>query len=139
MVFTGILEAACTDDELAVLISHGLAHCVARDVEERLSDDTLMKTIMICGIPYAFLFLWKPLLYPIPVIGLMIQQMMIRFRKRESEADYIGMLLASEAGFDSDAAAPTWTKLKRLKNKIPKTYMECPPVSIHSSIRPFSA
>ena len=43
-VFSGAFDVATTDDELAVIIAHEIAHVTARHVHELLSQEMLMRT-----------------------------------------------------------------------------------------------
>jgi predicted Zn-dependent protease len=113
-VFSGALDVATTDDELAVILAHEIAHVTARHVHELLSQQMLVEG---GGIGLAVATGYGSLtqaavstLYSLGsgMIGLNFN------RAKESEADYIGLIYMARAGFDPRAAISLWEKIDRL-------------------------
>jgi predicted Zn-dependent protease len=99
-VLTGLFQYAKDEDELAAVLSHEMAHNLARHAGEKVSSTILiqiMARVLLMIDPSGVLFyLFLPaasLLHELP-----------HSRETEIEADHIGVYLASEACFDPRAA-----------------------------------
>ena len=104
----GIIE---NEDELAAALGHEIAHNIAgHDLEPHCIDKLDMNIhqplllLALTGIfyPPARVFALPGMLSALVSIGLS--------KIREREADYISLLLMTEAGFDSTGAVSLWTK-----------------------------
>ncbi|MGQ9602656.1 MAG: M48 family metallopeptidase [bacterium] len=116
-VYTGILKIANTDAQLATVMSHEIAHAIARHGAERMSqllmlqlggialDEALKtkseRTIQLAQIAYGA---GTGLLYLLPYS-----------RKHESEADRIGLILMAKANYNPAAAIEFW---ERMQNEV---------------------
>jgi predicted Zn-dependent protease len=111
-VYTGLLNLAASDDEVAIVIGHEIAHVTARHGAERMSQGILVAAgglvldyqtqgrrnhdLMLAG------------------YGLLSTGGMLAFsRSHESEADYIGIRYAARAGYDPRAAVTFWQKMEQ--------------------------
>lgn len=111
-VYTGLLNLAASDDEVAIVIGHEIAHVTARHGAERMSQGILVAAgglvldhqtqgrknhdLMLAG------------------YGLLSTGGMLAFsRSHESEADYIGIRYAARAGYDPRAAVTFWQKMEK--------------------------
>ena len=106
-VFTGILKVAENDDQLAAILGHEIAHQIARHAAEKLSFYKVLFWLkflaaMLIGDSASFLF--NPLLLQ---LGLQLPFS----RKCEVEADYIGLLLMSQACFDPRQSILFWQRM----------------------------
>ena len=113
VVYEGILPVARTDDELATVIAHEVAHAVAKHSNERLSQAMLRQyggqalgqilsgssagTQVIGNILYN---VGGKLIFELPYS-----------RKQEYEADQIGLYLMALAGYDYHNAPNLWVKM----------------------------
>jgi predicted Zn-dependent protease len=113
-VYTGILKIANTDAHLATVMSHEIAHAIARHGAERMSQLLLVelggialeealktkgeRTIELAQIAYGA---GAGLLYVLPYS-----------RVHESEADHIGLILMAKAGYNPSAAIEFWGKMQ---------------------------
>lgn len=113
VVYEGILPVARTDDELATVIAHEVAHAVAKHSNERLSQAILRQyggqalgqilsgssagTQVIGNILYN---VGGKLIFELPYS-----------RKQEYEADQIGLYLMALAGYDYHNAPNLWVKM----------------------------
>lgn len=111
-VYTGLLNLAASDDEVAIVIGHEIAHVTARHGAERMSQGILVAAgglvldhqtqgrknhdLMLAG--YGLLSTGGMLAYS---------------RSHESEADYIGIRYAARAGYDPRAAVSFWQKMEK--------------------------
>lgn len=96
-----------------------MAHVIARHAAEGLSGSVLSYLLLgpfLPIVPAALLIQELALLVVIP-LGICVSIAMALSRDRESEADYIGMLLTTEAGFHPQGAVTFFRKLKALDEK----------------------
>lgn len=111
-VYTGLLiRLELTDDEFAHIMGHEIAHALANHTAERMSR--AMATNM--GIAVVGATSRTP---EITATGAALAARLAlelpNSRTAESEADKIGMELATLAGFDPDAAVTLWQKMGSL-------------------------
>ena len=115
VVYDSLLKLVSSDDELAVVLGHEVAHAVAKHSNERMSQQVLE------GLGGAALGAGlaaggkskSTQAIAAGVFGLGAQYgVMLPFsRKHESEADYMGLVLMTMAGYNPDAAIPFWKKM----------------------------
>lgn len=114
-VFTGLFKIAKTDDEIASVIAHEIAHVTAKHVHEKLSQEMTVNTIGaigaigmgVAGTPGITAMALES------AYGLTTGVGALAFdRKKEKEADYIGLMYMARAGYDPQAAI---TVLERLE------------------------
>jgi predicted Zn-dependent protease len=107
VVFTGLLQLATTDDELATVMGHEIAHALAHHASERLArEGVLDKAKEMAG----------------RILGQKVVALLggaagklysLSFsRRQESEADHIGLFLMTFAGYDPDQAITFWQKME---------------------------
>lgn len=115
VVYTGILKLVDSDDELAVIMGHEIAHAIARHGNERMSKSMVAQGLgntlgAVMGGPNAStgnqLFLQA---YGIgSTLGILSFS-----RKHETESDKIGLVFAKMAGYDPNKAITFWTKMSQ--------------------------
>lgn len=113
VVYEGLMKIVASDDELAVVVGHEVAHAVAKHSNERMSQQIMAQ--------YGAAVLGQAISKQTQAIqqvagsvyGLGAQYgVMLPFsRKHESEADYMGLILMTIAGYNADAAIPFWQKM----------------------------
>ncbi|MDP3070419.1 MAG: M48 family metallopeptidase [Opitutaceae bacterium] len=106
-VYTGLYKVAKTDDEVAAVIAHEIAHVTAKHVHERLSRDLAVRTVgavgMIGGAVAGAPGLTIDMLGA--AYGLSTELGGFAYdRRAEKEADYIGLMYMARAGYDPRAA-----------------------------------
>jgi predicted Zn-dependent protease len=114
-VYTGILELASSDAEVATVMAHEIAHAIARHGGERMSEMIAVqlgaiaveeamrtKTEETKEIARAAYGVGAGLLYILPYS-----------RTHESEADYMGLMYMAQAGYDPGGAVSFWEKMQR--------------------------
>lgn len=106
-VFTGLFKIAKTDDELASVIAHEIAHVTAKHVHEKLSRELAVDTVgtvgAIGGLAGGASGLTMSALSQ--VYGLTTGISGFAFdRAKEKEADYIGLMYMARAGYDPQAS-----------------------------------
>lgn len=113
VVYEGLMKLVSSDDELAVVLGHEVAHAVAKHSNERISQQMLTQ--------YGAQLLGQSLSGKSQMIqtvtntvyGIGSQYgMTLPFsRKHETEADYMGLILMSMAGYNPDKAVTFWQKM----------------------------
>ena len=129
VVYEGIMKLMSSDDELAVVIGHEVAHAVAKHSNERMSQQILAE--------YGYAVLGGALSgqsaavqsVASQVYGLGAQYgMTLPFsRKHESEADYMGLILMTIAGYNPDVAVTFWQKMSSGNQQAPPEFMSTHP------------
>ncbi len=104
-VFTGILPIANTSDKLSAVLSHEIAHVVARHHAE---GQSLQVGLAVLASAINF-FINPPEFLTNMIIQLGLD--LPHSRMRESEADEIGLYLMSKACFDPHGATQYWQSM----------------------------
>ena len=116
VVYEGLLSVAQTEDELAVVLGHEIAHAVAKHSNERVSQQ--MMTQYGAAIISAALSKKSAAVQNVATsvfgLGAQVGLMLPYSRKHEYEADYMGVVFMELAGYDSTAAIGFWTKMAGL-------------------------
>lgn len=109
-IYTGLIKLVSSDDELAAVIGHEIAHVTARHGAERMSQGILAAAGGVVLDASTKNSNNKELL--MASYGLLAGGGMLAFsRAHESEADYIGIRYAAKAGYDPRAAITFWQKM----------------------------
>jgi predicted Zn-dependent protease len=112
-VYSGILELASTDDEIATVMAHEIAHAIARHGAERMSQ---MLVVQLGGIVLEEAIKkegektreFARVAYG---AGVGLAYILPYSRTHESEADYMGLIYMAQAGYDPRAAVSFWRKM----------------------------
>lgn len=114
-VYTGLLNLATTDSELATVMAHEVAHVLARHGAERMSTQLAIQTGTQIGM--ATISFEDPtvasVFYQAFGVGTQVGVMLPFSRHMEEEADRIGIILMVKAGYDPYAALNFWNKMKQ--------------------------
>jgi predicted Zn-dependent protease len=106
-VFSGLFKIARNDDQLASVIAHEIAHVTAKHVHEKLSQEMAVSTIgavgMIGGMAGGASLLTVDALSQ--AYGITTTMGGLAFdRRKEKEADYIGLMYMARAGYNPEEA-----------------------------------
>jgi metalloendopeptidase OMA1, mitochondrial len=101
-VNTGLFKVVKTEDQLAAVMGHEVAHVTARHPEERVSREALV------GTGAAVLGSAAPDLANIAGAAATLGLILPFSREQESEADVIGLQYMARAGYDPRAAVEVW-------------------------------
>lgn len=115
IVYTGILELVENDSQLATIISHEIAHALARHGAERMSMGLVAQSVQVIGNQVV------KSKYPQhqstfnKVYGVASQYGLILpySRLHEYEADHIGIELMYKAGYDIKEASKFWQNMQK--------------------------
>lgn len=112
VVYTGLLPVTQTEDALAVVLGHEIAHVLARHSDERLSQQVALQYGgAIAGGLLGDSQVMQQLGTTVFGLGVQYGVMMPYARKHEYEADEIGLILMAIAGYDPHVAVPFWTRM----------------------------
>ncbi len=119
VVYTGILKAAKNDDQLATVISHEIAHALARHGAERMSSSMVQQGLGVVG--NIALGVTAPqyqnLFNQTYGVGTQLGVMLPYGRMQETEADEIGIYLMSQAGYNVNEALKFWENMSEGKKE----------------------
>lgn len=111
-VHTGLLKVATTQDQLATVIGHEIAHVLADHGNERMSTafvaDSSLKIVESLSGPASATRSQSMALLG---LGAQVGVLLPFSRAQESEADLLGLDLMASAGFDPRASVPLWENM----------------------------
>lgn len=129
VVYTGILPYTKDKNGLAVVVSHEIAHAVARHGNERMSQELLAQygsavlseaiknkpeqTRTIFGSAYG--------------LGAQFGVMLPFSREHELEADKLGLIFMAMAGYDPQTAIAFWERMASMGGQKPPEFMSTHP------------
>jgi predicted Zn-dependent protease len=115
-IHTGLVEAAETEDELASVIAHELAHLSQRHYAAQIDEQRRNRPFMLAALLGSILVAAADAQGGTAAITSTVaaaQQASLAFsRQNEREADYIGMQTLSASGFDPRAMASMFSRLQ---------------------------
>jgi len=130
-VYTGIFPIAKNEAGLAAIMGHEVVHALARHGGERMSQNVLAQvgmqaaniTLAVVGV--------DPILSQGAMTALGVgtnMGILLPFsRAHESEADYIGLLLAAQAGYDPREAVRVWERMEQVTKGQPPEFLSTHP------------
>jgi len=126
-MYTGLItKLNATDDEIAAVMGHEIAHALREHARERMSRQMgTQATIGIVGALFGIGQLGQGLANTVADVTLNLPNS----RLHETESDRIGVELAARAGFDPRAAVSLWEKMSKVGsgNQPPKWLSTHPP------------
>jgi predicted Zn-dependent protease len=114
VVYTGLLPITQNEAGLAVVLGHEISHAIARHGNERMSQSLIAQGIEIAG---ATALDRDPKMQNIFLqsFGVGGGLGMLAFSRRdEYEADELGLMFMSMAGYDPRAAIPFWQRMEKM-------------------------
>lgn len=114
-VYTGLIRKLnLTDDEIAMVVGHEIAHALREHGRERISQAAAQNVLTSAALgamqsreaQVKMAAQFAEILYNLP-----------NSRNAETEADKIGLELAARAGFDPQASVSVWEKMSQAKEQ----------------------
>jgi predicted Zn-dependent protease len=113
-VYSGILKVTQDEEGLATVVSHEIAHAVARHGAERVSQglltelggQVLEQAVATQGA------VTQQIVVSAYGIGTTVGVMLPYSRRQELEADYLGLIYMARAGYDPRAAIAFWKRFR---------------------------
>ncbi|HMC65961.1 MAG TPA: M48 family metallopeptidase [Gemmataceae bacterium] len=113
-VFTGLLPVAESDDQLAVVLGHEIAHALAHHASERIARQQMIRQAadVAAGSMGGMDERRRRELIGLLSAGAQVGSMAYD-RQQESEADHIGVFLMTFAGYEPDQAVVFWERMQQ--------------------------
>ena len=132
-VYTGILDITKNKHGLAVVMGHEIAHAVAKHSIERASRALVLNV----GTTALDIFTGGAIQRTQRATGIDVAGMLRHFgidnpfgRKQEAEADYLGLIFSSLAGYDIRESVNIWKRMQKAhKGQEPPEWMSTHPSS----------
>jgi len=133
MVYSGLIEKLnATDDELAAVIGHEIAHALREHGRERMSQAYVQQF----GLQALAAMLSKGTSAAVGNASMQAASMgsqlffaLPNSREQERESDKIGLELAARAGYNPDAAVTLWQKMEAQNSAKPPEFLSTHPAS----------
>jgi predicted Zn-dependent protease len=128
-VYTGLLDVAENQDQLATVIGHEVAHVLANHSNERVSTSTLTQTGLQLGQIAAGggNSATQKTLFGLLGLGAQVGIALPFGRTQESEADLLGLDLMAKAGFDPRQSVYLWENMGKAGGQKPPEFMSTHP------------
>ena len=124
-VYTGLFDQLqLTDDEFAQIMGHEISHAPANHTAERMSR-AMATTLGVAMIGAASDNSGAAVAGATAVATVALT--LPNSREAENEADIMGMILATKAGFDPEAAVTLWQKMGDLSDERPAEFLSTHP------------
>lgn len=113
VVYTGILPITKDENGLAVVMGHEIAHAVARHGSERMSQGMVAQglgtalSVALANEPQTTRQLWMTAFG----VGAQVGVLLPFSRQQESEADHLGLIFMSMAGYDPHVSVDFWQRM----------------------------
>jgi len=124
-IYTGLInKLQATDDELAAVMGHEIAHALREHSREQMSQQALIQTgIGLGGALLGIGDMGQSLAGMVANVTLELP----KSRTAEKEADDIGIELAARAGYNPQAAISLWQKMEKLASSQPPKWLSTHP------------
>jgi predicted Zn-dependent protease len=125
VVYTGLLDVATTPAQLAVVLSHEIAHAVAKHGAEKMSQALVQQ---MGGVALSTALRSQPqltqqLFMASYGVGSQVGYSLPFSRKMESEADHLGLDFMAMAGYNPQVAVEFWQKMEQQGGSQPPQFL----------------
>jgi predicted Zn-dependent protease len=127
--FSGLLSSLkLTDDEVAIVMGHEIAHALREHGRERVAKSGLANAgAKIAGIGLSALLGVDPNLATAATGGIANLTMLKFSRDDETEADLVGLDIVARAGYDPRAGIALWQKMSMVSKNAPLQWLSTHP------------
>jgi predicted Zn-dependent protease len=129
VVYTGILPVTNDEAGLAVVMGHEIAHAIAEHGNERMSQQLLQQVgavglmVAMKDEPAQTQAIWMS----VYGVGTQVAVMLPYSRTQESEADHLGLIFMSMAGYDPYEASAFWKRMAAQGTGSPPEFLSTHP------------
>jgi len=129
VIYSGLLQAAQNQDQLAAVIGHEIAHETAEHTKSKLLQGKgaeigiQVAAVLLSGGHYGAQYSAQQALSQGAMLGILLPYK----RAQETEADVIGLEYMARAGFDPRAAVPLWQNMGEQAGKAPAEFLSTHP------------
>lgn len=130
VVYEGLLPLTKNADGLAVVVGHEIAHAVARHGSERMTQGLVAQ---LGGMALSAAIQEKPeqtqsIFLTAFGLGAQVGYVLPFSRKHEYEADKLGLIFATLAGYNPNEAIDFWTRMSQMGGQKPPEFLSTHPV-----------
>ncbi|GJL55223.1 MAG: peptidase M48 [Nitrospirales bacterium] len=130
-VYTGIFPMAKTEAGLAAIMGHEVIHALAQHGGERMSQGLVSQFGMTAAAVALSTQGFSPQMNQLAMqalgMGAQVGVLLPFSRSHESEADYVGVLLAADAGYDPREAIHIWQRMAEASQGAPSEFLSTHP------------
>ncbi|KAI9504044.1 peptidase family M48-domain-containing protein [Coemansia spiralis] len=123
-VFSGILALTQTEDGLATVLAHEIAHQYARHPAEQISRGTLFSFVLLLAS-----FFVDPSMADLGRVTGRLLLELPNSRACEREADHLGLLFMAAACYDPNEAVAFWQRMRAAEETAPPQFLSTHPSS----------
>jgi predicted Zn-dependent protease len=129
VVYSGLLPVTKDKNGLAVVLSHEIAHAVARHGNERMSQELLAQfgSLALNEAIKQKPDQTKSIFNQAYGIGTQLGVMLPYSRSHELEADKLGLIFMAMAGYDPQTAVPFWERMASMGGSKPPEFLSTHP------------
>lgn len=106
-VYTGLVPVAENADAMAVVMGHEIAHALLRHGAQRMAQQKLTQVGQMAGAMSGM----DPQQQQMIMAAMGYGYLLPYARKHETEADYVGLMLAAAACFNPEESIPLWERM----------------------------
>ena len=106
-VYTGLFDVAKNTDALAVVMGHEIAHALLRHGAQRMTQQKVGQIVQMGGAMSGMDAGQQQMVMAAMGYGVLLPYA----RKHETQADYVGLMLAAAACFNPQEAVPLWERM----------------------------
>lgn len=130
VIYTGILPVTKNEAGLAAVMGHEVAHALANHGQQRMSASQLQQIGAVAGnVALANNPENQQIFNTAYGLGSNLGVMLPFSRSHETEADHIGLILMSIAGYEPMAAAQLWERMQSQAQGAPPEFLSTHPAS----------
>jgi metalloendopeptidase OMA1, mitochondrial len=115
-IYTGLLSVAKNEAGLATIMSHEIAHVIARHGAQRMTQHILLQGAMLGAGLSMKNNTQRNIILSALGVGVLYGFTLPFSRSHESEADQIGLLYMARAGYDPNEALLFWQRFSKVKD-----------------------
>jgi predicted Zn-dependent protease len=122
-VYTGLVPVAQSDDAMAVVMGHEIAHALLRHGAQRMAQQRLTQVGQVAGALGGM----DPQQQQMVMAAMGYGYLLPYARKHETEADEVGLMLAAAACYDPREAVPLWERMSAGAGEAPPEFSSTHP------------